>query len=336
MPRRLGASTGPRAAEDGDVGDGRAGVGVDQLEHRGVAARGAEAREPLSETGARHDHRGRPLALAGRRSGPGPWRPRRGPSRARRPASAVAGRSAATSTSSSASAPDWVDLDLTRDGRVGARDGHRRPRRSGCSGRSGWRQVEPGRASAGRSRVHGVAAAPGPGPRSSGAGSRTASTAVRLRRARSPRATRSGGGSAARRPRVGLAAHASAPLSAPAARRRRAQHQHDHDRDALQHQQRDPQPRASARRAASSSTGRLTCQARVERSSALAWSRPPDASSPAATAPSAGDGQHDVLDAAAGQLGDHGRARPGGQRLDVARRTRRRRAWRRGSRPRRW
>ena len=68
--------------------------------------------------------------------------------------------------------------------------------------------------------------------------------------------------------------------------------------EALEHQQHDPQPGAPGRRRRRASSGRSTCQARVVRSSALAWTSPAVASSTAATSPSAGDGQHDVLDAA--------------------------------------
>ena len=108
MPRRDGASTGPRGADDGDVGDGRAGVGVDQLEHRRVPRRGAEAGEPLVGLGCAARHRGRSLVLSRGQQTRAPSRPCRGRSRPRDPASAVAGRSAGTSTVVVDTAPDWV------------------------------------------------------------------------------------------------------------------------------------------------------------------------------------------------------------------------------------
>ena len=154
------------------------------------------------------------------------------------------------------------------------------------------------------------------------AGSTTASTAVRLRRARSPRATRSGGGSATGGPGLAHAAPRDRRLGAARPPARRAGGR-AHTAPARPRWRAPGRPAAPTRShepgpsSACSSTGRLTCQARVERSSALAWSSPPEASSPAATVPSAGDGSTTYWMPCVGQPGDDGRARPRGQRLHV-------------------
>ena len=220
----------PRPSVDGHVGDGRAGVGVDQLDDRVAAGAGADAGEPLVGTaGAGHggglpgpeacaDQAGGQLALAGTVSGPVPRstrvtvpkatapRPHRSPSSpgpcARRPFSAVVRRGRG-GTGSGGGADDRGAGEGGAGGGSGrSTAGLLRPdeqHREHGDDRDQHRQdrggVEATRAGAGRTAAAGCGVASSPAPPLGGGG---------------------------------------------------AQHRDDHERQRLEHQQGDPQPAARA------------------------------------------------------------------------------------------
>ena len=276
--------------------------GVDQLEHRGVRGAGADPGEPLVghrrravDGGQRRGLRapghqaGRQVVGAGDHVGPSPAaavETRRGAHLQRCAPTRRARPGRRPSTFASGSAPRMLTP----------------------SGRTRCRAARSGRPPRRRSAASRPAAVPCGSPRS-GCRSSSASAAT----------TRQHDRAGARRPRP--APHRRPP-SRLAVGRRRAQHQRRPGSRAPAGRAARSAATTAARRGRRPTSGRSTCQARVLRSSALACTSPPVASSAAATSPSAGAGSttYSMPRAASAVHGVRGRARrqPPHQRGEVA------------------